>query len=98
VTRVTSCALPKRTLWRAKCRSAWHGIGINAGEPIAEGDDLFGSAVILAAGLADPAGGGQVVVADVVRQLVGGKVFVFAELGQVLAGFKEPVRIWEFLW
>src|SRR6185369_12629598 len=74
-------------------------IGINAGEPIAEGDDLFGSAVILAARVADQAAGGQVVVADVVRQLVGGKDFLFAELGQpVLAGFKEPVRIWEFLW
>lgn len=38
-------------------------------------------------------------VADVVRQLVAGKDFLFAELGQpVLAGFKESVRMWEFLW
>ena len=74
-------------------------VGINAGEPIAEGDDLFGSAVILAARVADQAAGGQVLVADVVRQLVAGKDFLFAELGQpLLAGFKEPVRIWEFLW
>ena len=73
-------------------------IGVNAGEPIAEGDDLFGTAVILAARVAAEATGGQVLVADVVRQLVAGKDFIFAEHGEaVLAGFSQPVRIWEFL-
>jgi class 3 adenylate cyclase len=74
-------------------------IGVNAGEPIAEGDDLFGTAVILAARVASEAAGGQVLVADVVRQLVAGKDLIFAERGApVLAGFTEPVRLWEFLW
>jgi class 3 adenylate cyclase len=74
-------------------------VGVNAGEPIAEGDDLFGTAVILAARVAAEAAGGQVLVADVVRQLVAGKSLLFAERGApVLAGFTEPVRIWEFLW
>ena len=74
-------------------------VGVNAGEPIAEGDDLFGRAVILAARVAAEATGGQVLVADVVRQLVAGKDLIFAERGApVLAGFTEPVRIWEFLW
>lgn len=74
-------------------------VGMNAGEPIAEGDDLFGTAVILAARVAAEATGGQVLVADVVRQLVAGKGLIFAERGApVLAGFTEPVRIWEFLW
>jgi len=74
-------------------------VGVNAGEPIAEGDDLFGTAVILAARVAAEAAGGQVLVADVVRQLVAGKDLIFAEHGlPVLAGFTEPVRIWELLW
>jgi len=74
-------------------------VGVNAGEPIAEGDDLFGTAVILAARVAGEAAGGQVLVADVVRQLVAGKDLIFAERGApVLAGFTEPVRLWEFLW
>jgi adenylate cyclase len=74
-------------------------VGVNAGEPIAEGDDLFGTAVILAARVAAEATGGQVIVADVVRQLVAGKGLIFAERGvPVLAGFTEPARIWEFLW
>ncbi len=73
-------------------------VGVNAGEPIAEGDDLFGTAVILAARIAAEAVGGQVLVADVVRQLVAGKGLTFAERNvPLLAGFTEPVRVWEFL-
>lgn len=74
-------------------------VGVNAGEPIAEGDDLFGAAVILASRVANEAIGGQVLVSDVVRQLVAGKSLIFAERGATtLAGFAEPVRIWEYLW
>jgi class 3 adenylate cyclase len=73
--------------------------GINAGEPITEGDDLFGSSVILAARAKDSAGEGEIVVTDVVRQLVTGKGFHFAERGAVeLRGFEEPVRLWEVHW
>lgn len=74
-------------------------VGVNAGEPIAEGDDLFGTAVILAARVAEQAAGGQVLVTDVVRQLVAGKAFAFAERGApAVAGFAEPVRVWELVW
>ena len=74
-------------------------VGINAGEPIAENDDLFGTAVIVAARLASDAAGGHVIVADVVRQLVAGKDFVFSDRGEsTLRGFEHPMRTWELLW
>src|SRR3990170_4201324 len=47
-------------------------IGLNAGEPVAEEGDLFGTAVNLAARIAAQAQGGQVLVSDVVRQLGAG--------------------------
>jgi len=73
--------------------------GINAGEPIAEDDDLFGSSVIAAARIAGKAAGGQVLVSDVVRQLVAGKGFLFSDAGiQELKGLEEPVRLWELRW
>jgi class 3 adenylate cyclase len=50
-------------------------IGLNAGEPIAEDDDLFGTSVQLARRLCDRAQPGRVLVSDVVRQLVAGKGF-----------------------
>src|SRR5262249_17338257 len=54
-------------------------VGINAGEPIAEDDDLFGASVILAARTAAKASGGEILVTDVVRQLVAGKGFAFGD-------------------
>lgn len=74
-------------------------VGINAGEPIAERDDLFGTAVIAAARLADAAAGSEIIVSDVVRQLTAGKGFLFADRGErQLRGFDDPVRIHEVHW
>jgi class 3 adenylate cyclase len=74
-------------------------IGLNAGEPIVESDDLFGAAVVVAARLADEARGGEVLVSDVVRQLAAGKDFAFADRGErTLRGFEEPVRAFELQW
>jgi len=74
-------------------------VGVNAGEPIAERDDLFGTAVIAAARLADAAAGGEVIASDVVRQLTAGKGFLFADRGErQLRGFDDPVRVYEVRW
>ena len=71
-------------------------IGLNAGEPIAEDDDLFGLSVIKAARIGDRAEPGQVLVSDVVRQLCEGKTFAFTSIGDVtLKGFDEPVTLYE---
>jgi adenylate cyclase len=74
-------------------------IGLNAGEPIAEEKDLFGTAVNLAARIAAEAQGGEIVASDVVRQLVAGKGFLFADRGETaLRGFEDPVRLYEVHW
>ncbi|MBI5946590.1 MAG: protein kinase [Chloroflexi bacterium] len=74
-------------------------VGINAGEPIAEDEDLFGTAVILAARIASKAAGGEIFVANVVRELVAGKGFLFADRGEFpLRGFEEPMRVYELNW
>jgi len=79
-------------------------IGLNAGEPIAEDDpdgraDLFGTAVNLAARIAGEAEGGEVLASDVVRQLVAGKRFLFADRGETaLRGFEDSVRLYEVRW
>ncbi|MBI1886292.1 MAG: adenylate/guanylate cyclase domain-containing protein [Chloroflexi bacterium] len=74
-------------------------IGLNAGEPVAEESDLFGTAVQLAARICAKAEPGQILVSDVVRQLAAGKGFQFAGRDDVaLKGFEEPVRLWEVGW
>jgi class 3 adenylate cyclase len=74
-------------------------IGLNAGEPIAEGNDLFGTAVNVAARIAAEAKAGEILVSNVVRELVAGKGFLFADRGETaLRGFEDPVRIYEVRW
>ncbi len=79
-------------------------VGLNAGEPIAEDDpggrgDLFGTAVNMAARIASKADAGEILVADVVRQLVAGKEFLFNDRGDTeLRGFEDPVRLYEVRW
>jgi len=79
-------------------------VGLNAGEPIAEDDpdgrsDLFGTAVNLAARITAMAEGGEILAANVVRELTKGKDFQFADRGDVaLKGFDEPVRLCEVRW
>ena len=74
-------------------------VGLNAGEPIAEDGDLFGTSINLAARICDHAEAGQIVAADVVRQLAAGKQFLFSDLGETeLRGFEDPVKLWELRW
>ena len=74
-------------------------VGLNAGEPIAEDDDLFGTSINLAARICDHANAGQILAANVVRELAAGKDFLFADLGETeLRGFEDPVKLWELRW
>ncbi|HEY5625988.1 MAG TPA: adenylate/guanylate cyclase domain-containing protein [Dehalococcoidia bacterium] len=107
-TKALECAIALQRAFAQRNESAEEPIlvrvGLNAGEPIAEDDpggrgDLFGTAVNMAARIASKAEGGEVLVADVVRQLVAGKEFLFADRGDTeLRGFEDPVRVYEVQW
>ena len=57
------------------------------------------SSVQLARRICDHAEAGQIVAADVVRQLAAGKDFLFTDLGETeLRGFEDPVKLWELRW
>ena len=74
-------------------------VGLAAGEPITEGDDLFGATVQLAARLCEQAGGDGILVSSAVRDLCIGKTFGFRERGPLsLRGFDEPVRAFAVHW
>jgi class 3 adenylate cyclase len=102
-TRALECAIAMQRGFAQHNESAEEQIrvriGLNAGEPIAEEQDLFGTAVILAARVAAKAEGGEILASDVVRQLVAGKGFLFSDRGDVvLRGFEDPVRLYEVRW
>ncbi len=67
-------------------------IGIGAGEPIQDGDALFGTAVNLAARICSHGGPGQIITARVVKELCMGKDISFKSQGaQMLKGFDNPI-------
>jgi class 3 adenylate cyclase len=74
-------------------------IGINAGEPIEEEEDLFGGMVQLAARVCAAAGKNQIYCSAVVKELSGGKGIKFLPLGPVnLKGFSETANLFEVAW
>ena len=101
--RAIVCAAASRRRWRRRKEHSPENpievrIGLNAGEPVNEGKDIFGTSVQLARRICDHAAPGQVLVSDVVRQLVAGKDVVFGDTGSVdLKGFAEPVHLYEVL-
>ncbi len=102
-TRALECAIAVQRSFAAHNESAEEPIlvrvGLNAGEPIEEDADLFGTAVNLAARIAARAQSGEVLASDVVRQLVAGKDFLFSDRGETaLRGFEDPVRLYEVRW
>ena len=61
--------------------------------------DLFGTSVQLAARVCARAEPGQILAANVVRELAAGKGFLFADHGDVvLRGFEDPVHVYELSW
>ena len=102
-TKALECAIAMQRAFAEHNKSADEPIlvrvGLNAGEPIAEDDDLFGTAVNEAARITATAKGGEILVSNVVRELAKGKDFLFADRGEAsLKGFDEPVRLFEVRW
>ena len=71
-------------------------VGISAGEPVAESNDIFGAAVSMAARICAHAGPGQILVSSTVKDLSIGKRFQFVDRGPIaLKGFDEPIRLYK---
>ena len=74
-------------------------IGLNAGEPIAEDNDLFGTVVQLAARIVDKASADQIFISELVRGLSAGKNYQFISQGGFeMKGFNEEIVIHEVAW
>jgi class 3 adenylate cyclase len=74
-------------------------VGLNAGEPIEEHGDLFGSTVILASRVAARAGAGEILIPEPLRHLLSGKSYAYVDRGEaILKGFEDAVRLFEVRW
>lgn len=103
VTAALDCAIALQRRFADHSRSADEPLvvrmGINAGEPIEEDSDLFGSTVILASRIAASAGAGEILIPEPVRHLASGKTYLYSDRGDsTLKGFEDPVRLYAVRW
>ena len=75
-------------------------VGVAAGEPISDGDDLHGMAVVISSRLCSAAGSGEVLVQDLVAALVASRDGVALEEARdyELKGVPAPVRASRLRW
>jgi DNA-binding NarL/FixJ family response regulator/class 3 adenylate cyclase len=75
-------------------------IGLDAGEPLTEGEDLYGTPVIVASRLCDAAGGGEVLASEVVRRVAGSRVTALMRPAGAMrfTGLSEPVSVASVQW
>lgn len=74
-------------------------IGLNAGEPIAEDNDLFGTTVQLSARIVDKASADEIFVSEIVRGICAGKSYQFTNRGGFpMKGFGDDVTLFEVMW
>ncbi|NQW01415.1 MAG: adenylate/guanylate cyclase domain-containing protein [Rhodospirillales bacterium] len=74
-------------------------IGLNAGEPIAEDNDLFGTVVQMSARIVDKAQADEIFVSDIVRGICVGKPYKFINRGgYAMKGFDEDPTLYEVVW
>lgn len=74
-------------------------IGVHAGEPVTDHNDLFGAAVQLACRLCSEAEANGIVVSGLVRDLSEEDAARFVPLGERrLKGFAEETRVYRFEW
>ena len=103
VTRAMDCAIALQQAFadhNAASPEPLHvRVGLNAGEPIEEEGDLFGSTVIMASRIAAKANAGEILIPEPLRHLLTGKSYVYADRGEtMLKGFEDSVRLFEVRW
>lgn len=74
-------------------------IGVNAGEPIEEGSELFGLAVNLARRFCDSTDPGTIMTSEALRGLTTGEGFEFVQVGERrFKGVSAPIPVCLVVW
>ena len=100
----TDCAVSIQQRFERRNRDAEEQLAVKIGTAIGdatrEGDDYFGMPAILAARLCAAAAGGQILVAELVKMMVGGRgEQTFTSVGALeLKGIPEPMETYEVGW
>ena len=94
------CAAAMQHATAAASGASQLSIGLDAGEPLPDGEDLYGTPVIVAGRLCDAAGPGEILASEVVCQIAGPRVSeLMAPVGALrLRGVAERVAAAQVRW
>jgi DNA-binding NarL/FixJ family response regulator/class 3 adenylate cyclase len=94
------CAVAMQRATAAEGHGLELRVGLDAGEPLADGDDLYGTTVIVASRLCASAEAGEIMATDLVRQIVGPRTSEPIEPAgaQRLRGLSERVATARVRW
>lgn len=73
-------------------------IGMDAGEPVADNDDLFGGTVQMAARLCAAADPDSIFVTEAIRGFAPNEIEMVERGSQSMKGFSDPVPVYEVSW
>lgn len=73
-------------------------IGLHAGEPVEDSNDLFGATVQMAARICDEAGADEVYITETVRDLASSDTELKEIGAKTMKGFADPITIFEVPW
>jgi DNA-binding NarL/FixJ family response regulator/class 3 adenylate cyclase len=94
------CAVAMQQATTAVASAPQMRIGLDAGEPVEDGDDVYGTPVIVASRLCDAADAGEILASDLVRQVAGrrGEALMRPRGSLRLKGMGAPVAVAEVSW
>lgn len=102
VAAVVACACAIQQAFAAFNRSSSERlqvrIGIHAGEPVEDSNDLFGATVQIAARICQNATADTIVVSETVRGLLADTVLFNAMEPQQFKGFAAPIGLYQVVW
>lgn len=73
-------------------------IGMDAGEPVTDNDDLFGGTVQMAARLCAAADPDSIFVTEIIRDFAPSEIELIERGSQSMKGFSDPVPVYEVSW
>jgi len=99
-TAAVRCAVAMQRATTGAERGPQLRVGIDAGEPIDDDGDVYGTPVIVASRLCDAADAGEILVSDLVRQVAGRRsAELLQPAGSVrLKGIADPVAVAQVAW
>jgi len=97
VVEAVECAIAVQSAMAEQPGAIRLRIGVNLGDVITEGDDIYGDGVNIASRLEALASPGGICISSIVRESIGKRSVLFEDSGErAVKGAPRPIRVWQW--